>query len=136
MKLITRDTDYAVRVLCYFACAENRKRLINAAEFVRKLDIPRPFLRKIMQALNRRGLLKSYKGKGGGFMLIQSPEQILLIDVMKIFQGPLKLNECAFRKKVCKNAPVCILRKKVNALEKYLFSELGAFTIASLLKQR
>ena len=65
MKLITRDTDYAVRALCFIG--QRQKRLISASELVANLKIPRPFLRKILQTLNREGILNSYKGKGGGF---------------------------------------------------------------------
>ncbi|MCX5702041.1 MAG: hypothetical protein NTW64_03570 [Candidatus Omnitrophica bacterium] len=44
MKLITRDTDYAIRALCYIA--KNKNEIISVRELVTKLKIPRPFLRK------------------------------------------------------------------------------------------
>ncbi|MBU2258562.1 MAG: Rrf2 family transcriptional regulator, partial [Candidatus Omnitrophica bacterium] len=67
MKLITRDTDYALRALCFIA--KNKDKVTPAPELVAKLKIPRPFLRKILQSLDKNGLLKSYKGKGGGFVM-------------------------------------------------------------------
>jgi len=132
MKLITRDTDYAVRALCYFANHKNK--IISVTELVKELKIPQPFLRKILQFLNKNGILHSYKGQGGGFSLLVSAEKIRLIDLIMIFQGPLELNECLFKKKVCPNKGVCRLRHKINEIEEKVLKEIGFITIESLIK--
>lgn len=131
MNLIRRDTDYAVRALCFMAGAE--KRVISVEDLVKKLRIPKPFLRKILQILNKRGVLRSSKGKGGGFMLAVAANKIFLVDLIEIFQGPLKLNECIFKKRVCPNKTTCRLKKKIDAIERHVVSELKSVTIASLL---
>ena len=131
MKLITRNTDYAVRALC--CIAEQKQEVISADQLVKSLKMPRPFLRKILQALNKEGLLNSSKGKGGGFALAVSPEKITLTNVMKIFQGPIKLNECTFKKKVCPNVKDCLLKKKIDEIEKEVILRLKAITLESLL---
>jgi Rrf2 family protein len=131
LKLITRDTDYAVRALVYIA-GQNKK-IISVNELVKALRIPRPFLRKILQILNKKKLLMSYKGQGGGFKLKVVSNRILLLDVMEIFQGPIKLNECIFKKRVCPNINTCELRKRIDNIQEYVISELKDITISSLL---
>lgn len=132
MKLLTRDTDYAVRALC---CIAGRKgEIVPVSELVEKLKIPGPFLRKLLQILNKKGILKSYKGKGGGFKLAAAPDRIFLIDLMEIFQGPVKLNECMFKKRICPSVRICPLKRKLNSIERYVLAELKFITIASLLK--
>lgn len=131
MKLLTRDTDYAIRALCFIA--QNKKRLISAGVLVKELKIPRPFLRKILQQLNRAGVLSSYKGKHGGFSLAKSADKIYLIDLIKIFQGPLKLNECRFKKQPCFRRKICTLKRRIDVMEKKLLSGLDDITIKSLL---
>jgi len=131
VKLITRDTDYAVRALCFIA--ESREKIVPVSVLSDKLRIPRPFLRQILQELNKKGILKSYKGWGGGFRMALSPEQIFLADLIKIFQGPLKLNGCIFKKKLCPNKDACVLRARINTIEKEVISQLRAITVASLL---
>ncbi len=131
-KLITRDIDYAVKALIFLA--KQKKRIVSVAELVRNLKIPRPFLRKILQALNKNGLLKSYKGRGGGFTLALRPEKIFLIDLIEIFQGSLRLSECLLGRMICPDRSACVLKKKIDAIERYVISELKSITIASLLK--
>lgn len=130
MKLITRDTDYAVRALIFMAGSNNK--IVSVQELVRELQIPRPFLRKILQTLNKRGKLKSYKGFGGGFLLALPPEKIFLADLIKIFQGTLKLNNCLFKKKVCPDKNTCPLRRRIGRIEENVISELGVISISSL----
>ncbi|MDD5006297.1 MAG: Rrf2 family transcriptional regulator [Candidatus Omnitrophica bacterium] len=132
MKLITRYTDYAVRALC-FIVKENQE-VVSVSDLVKRLKIPGPFLRKILQALNTEGILNSYKGQGGGFTLARRPEKIFLVDLIEIFQGAFKLNECFFKKKDCPNTNTCPLKKKIDSIEKYVTTELKSITIASLLR--
>ena len=133
MKLINRNTDYAVRALC--CIAEQKQEVISADQLVKSLEMPRPFLRKILQALNKEGLLNSSKGKGGGFTLTVSPEEITLVDVMKIFQGPVRLNECKFKKSDCPYIDDCFLKKKIDEIEKEVIAKLKAITIESIIKK-
>ena len=131
MKLITRDSDYAIRALSYIA--RRKDKVVSVKELAKRLRIPKPFLRKILQKLNKKALLKSYKGIGGGFMLLCSPHKILITEVMKIFQGPIKFNEHLFKKSACPHIKTCILKKKLDIIEENAVSELKSITIASLI---
>ena len=131
MKLITRDTDYAVRALCQIA--RNKNRVTSVHELVDELKMPRPFLRKILQRLNKERLLKSFKGKNGGFILALPAEKIYLVDLIKVFQGPIKVNECVLRKNLCPDTNVCILRQKISGIEKQVVSQLKTINITSLM---
>lgn len=131
MKLITRDTDYALRAVC--SIASNGKRLSSVSSLSGELNIPRPFLRKLLQVLHSRGVLNSLKGRGGGFSLAKAAKEIFLWDIMQIFQGRFCLNECFLRKKVCPNINKCILRKKIKRIENYVSRELKGIKIDSLL---
>lgn len=131
MKLITRDTDYAVKSLVFIA--KSKKDIVPVSTLVRKLKMPRPFLRRILQELNKNGIVKSYKGSGGGFQLALSPEEIFLTDIIKVFQGSPRLNECIFRKKICSDRSSCILRMKIDGIERQVISALNSINISSLM---
>lgn len=132
MKLITRNTDYALRAL--FFIAKRREKIVSVSELVNALKMPRPFLRKILQVLNKKGILKSYKGKGGGFLLEKPAGKILLTDLIGIFQGPLELNECFFKKLICPDMSRCALRKKIKRIEGYVIKELRTISVKSLIR--
>ena len=133
MKIITRDTDYAIRAL---ACvASSNSKMVTVKELSEELDIPGPFLRKIFQALNREGIMRSFKGKSGGFSLSESPEKITIFRLIEIFQGPFCLNEHLFKGKVCPLIKVCFLKKKLDEIEKSVVKELKAITIGQIVSK-
>jgi Rrf2 family nitric oxide-sensitive transcriptional repressor len=131
MKLITRNTDYGLRAICYIA---KQKKVVTVDELVRVLGVPRPFMRKILQRLSKEGILASYKGQAGGFKLKTLPRNIFVIQVMRIFQGRLELNGCFLKKSICPNKGKCILRKKIQVIENNALAQLGRINIASLVK--
>ena len=133
MKLINRNTDYAIRALCFMAEHNRKEETIPVSELVERLKVPQPFLRKILQILNKKKLVKSYKGIRGGFKLTNSPDQIFLVDLIEVFQGPFKLNECILKKNICPDIMSCALKKKIDAIEKHVIRELKSVTIGSLL---
>ncbi len=132
MKLITRNTDYGIRALCFIA--KNKDRVVAVPELVKTLAMPRPFLRKILQALTKSGFVRSYKGVGGGFALAMPANKIYIVEVAEVFQGDFSLNECFLNKKVCPNRRTCQLKRKIDEIEKGVISELGAITIGELIK--
>ena len=132
MKLITRNTDYAMRALCYIANQD--KDSVSVAEMVEALAIPGPFLRKILQTLSGKGMLDSWKGQGGGFSLARPAEKIFLTDLIKIFQKTVRLNECVFKKKLCPNRGRCILKQEIDEIEGEVMGRLGRVSIARLAK--
>ena len=133
MKLITRDSDYALRAICFIA--KYKKDKVSVSKLVKELNVPRPFLRKILQELNKKGILKYSKGNSGGFLLAKDTKAIKLTDIMHIFQGKLSLNECFLKKVVCPHTKTCPLRKRINRIEGYVSKELNSVTIASLINQ-
>ncbi len=129
--LIARSTDYAVRALKYLA---EKNQETSAAELTRELKIPWPFMRKIMQSLGKHGLVASRKGPGGGFLLAKAPEKIKLTGLVNIFQGPVCLNECIFKKKICPNRKTCYLSKKLGEIEEHAFLVLDRITLKEIIE--
>ncbi len=134
VKLISRDTDYAIRSLVFMF--NNKEKIVSVSELVKKLKIPRPFLRKILQTLSKAGILTACKGRGGGFKLAVSPKKVSLVKLMELFQGPLKLNECLFKKKVCPDIKTCPLRKKLQDIEKNVVKELKSIKLNLLFDSK
>ncbi len=130
MKLITRNTDYALRALCHLA---KQGKVMTAPELVRALGVPRPFMRKILQRLSQEKILKSYKGQRGGFKLNKPAKEIYLMRIMRIFQGNVGLNGCFLKKDICPNKGRCVLRKKIHAIEASVFKQAREINIAVLI---
>lgn len=130
MRLLNRDTDYAVRALVYIA--KDKNKTASVSEISRQLGIPYYFLRKILRILNKKGIVTSYEGRDGGFRLAIPANKIFLVDLIKAFQGPVKLSDCLFRKSICPDVKNCLLKERIDKIEELVISELKTITVASL----
>ncbi len=131
MKIITKNTDYAIQALIYISSKKGES--VSAKDLSEKLEVSWPFLRKILQILSKNGYVKSKKGRGGGFVLVKEPEEIALYDIIEIFQGEFSTVECIIRDKVCKNINRCMLRIELKEIENIIAEKLKTITLKNLL---
>lgn len=131
MKLLNREVDYAARALVLMTRVN--KPSVSVAQMQGNTGVNRPFLRKILQKLHKAGILQATKGRGGGFSPAKAPENITLSELIAALQGPLKLNDCLFRKKLCGNHATCLLRHRIGEVETRLAAEMEKISIKDLL---
>ena len=132
MKLLTKNTDYAVRALIYLARSEEE--YVSSREISREDKIPLQYLRRILQELRKESIVDTREGARGGQRLKVQPEKIRLSRLIEIFQGHVELAQCMFRKQICHNRNNCVLRKKLLEIEEKVVEELEGITIGSLVK--
>ncbi|MDO9514409.1 MAG: Rrf2 family transcriptional regulator [Elusimicrobiota bacterium] len=133
MKLITKETDYAVRALANLA--KDGALLKNAKLISIKEKIPYPFLRKILRKFKEKKYIETKKGINGGIRLIKNPKKINITDVIELFQGRIELSSCMFRKKLCANRKTCVLRKKIMDIEDTVIQKFKNITIHDLVRE-
>jgi Rrf2 family protein len=132
MKLLTKETDYAVRAIMHLA--KRRDGFVSSRQIATAEKIPLQFLRRILQTLIREGVIESKEGISGGVRLKSRPKDIQLVDVIKVFQGNIQLADCMFQRRICSNSGKCVLRKRIQEIEELLIGQFENITIASLLK--
>jgi Rrf2 family protein len=133
MRLITKETDYAIRAV--MSLARSPGRFVSSGEISTRDGIPLQFLRRILQRLLKARLLTSREGVGGGVRLRVSPEKIRVSDIMSVFQGRVALAECMFRKRLCANRGTCVLRARITEIERNLAAQFAGVSIADLLRE-
>ena len=88
--LITRECDYAVRVLR--AMAEEKRVSVN--EICEKELITAPFAYKILKKLQKSGIVRGYRGVHGGYSLNCDLDQITLYDVYTTIDPGMFIIDC------------------------------------------
>lgn len=132
MKLIRKDTDYALGALAYLAKTEPTGP-VSARELADALSIPHGFLRKILQQLSLHGIVESRKGQGGGFLLSLAPEAITAQQIIEIFEGPIRASDCIVKTSVCPQIGTCMIHNALEDVRSRLVSDLAQITIAQLM---
>src|SRR4051794_30349829 len=87
MKLTNRS-EYALLALIFLA-RKGEGKLFHGTEIAEEQNIPRRFLQQILYSLKRARLVKSEKGKAGGYALARKASDVSLAEVIRLFEGPL-----------------------------------------------
>ena len=80
--------DYALRAMAELA-AEGADHPSRAEELAARQQIPAKFLLGILGELKKARLVKSIRGRDGGFQLARPAKEISLADVIRAIEGPL-----------------------------------------------
>jgi Rrf2 family cysteine metabolism transcriptional repressor len=132
MKLLTKNTDYAVRALLYLA--RRRERFISSREISEKEKIPLPYLRRLLQKLSEEDLILTREGAWGGAKIGPGFEKLRFTSLIRMFQGKIQLIECMFRKRMCSHRKTCPLRKRIKKIEQSVIFQLDQITLGNLLR--
>lgn len=132
MKLSTR-ARYGLRALLCIARKEGRTP-ISLREIVQEEGISKAYLGQLILLLQEGGLVRSVRGKEGGFLLTKSPEEMNLLEVIKVLERPFTLVECAKGSTVCPRQDRCVTTKLWRHLWGLLEGELSRLTLKDLME--
>jgi Rrf2 family protein len=99
--MLSNTCKYAIRALIYLANYSKDEKKIGIKKISEDLNIPSPFLGKILQSMAREKMLSSTKGPNGGFSLGRDAEDISLYDIVVHVDGEKYFNNCIIRLEPC-----------------------------------
>jgi Rrf2 family transcriptional regulator, cysteine metabolism repressor len=84
---ITTKSPYALQALAELGRSGDGP--VPIGELARRREIPVQFLEQLFATLRRAGLLRSQRGVKGGYTFARPPEQITVLEVVELLEGPL-----------------------------------------------
>lgn len=123
--MVSQSCKYALRAASYLASQQLRKP-VNVQQIAKGIDAPMAFTGKLLQALQKQGIVSSLKGPYGGFFVNEEQLAFPIIAIVKAIDGEGIFYECGFGLKNCSDAKPCPLHEKYAVLRnemKKTFSE-------------
>ena len=132
---LTRQTNYAVRILMY--CAANDGNLSRVPDIAEAYGLSEAYLFKILKPMMDVKIIESVRGRNGGIRLAKDAADITLFDVVRVTEENFALAECFDDENSdCPLIDSCgfnsALREALNAF----FEVLGKYTIADMVDAR
>ena len=131
--LLTKASEYALLSTVLIAKSEEPE---DVDTLSKRLGISRSFLAKILQALARDGILKSYKGAKGGFTINRAPLEISIRDIIESAEKkPLSVFECSSSTESCSvgKGEFCIIWPFLNKFQLKIDEFLEEMTLNDIL---
>ena len=105
--MLSNSCRYGIRAIIYLA-GKDPDHKTGIKQIGADLNLPTPFLGKILQQLARQKILKSMKGPNGGFSIMKDPATITLYDIVTAIDGEDTFTDCIMHDGPCR----CVDRTK------------------------
>ncbi|WP_347160030.1 RrF2 family transcriptional regulator [Pontibacter chitinilyticus] len=127
--MLSKTTEYALRAIVYIALSNTEGHRAGVKEIAKELELPEPFMGKILQDLVRKGIIASAKGPHGGFFLHRPASDISILEVVRQLDGLDEFRKCGMGMKECSDKHPCPLHNDIKAYRDHLLKVFSAKTI-------
>ncbi len=128
MMTFGKKTEYGLKALYYLAFVKEGARA-SVSELGGQIRVPHRFLEQILLKLKRGGILLSQRGIEGGYRLARPPEEITLLDVLRILDEKHFGQDDQHTRPADVDAPTRYLNNVYDRVE----STVGSISLADLL---
>ena len=119
---VSARTQYGIRALAYLAQKPNWEAI--GAEIAEAEAISPKYLEGILTRLAVAGLIRSERGKNGGYRLAKAPDSISMANVVAALDGQVRPVDCVDELGICDHDLTCRSRKfwigLKSAIDQYL----------------
>jgi Rrf2 family protein len=131
--VLSQKCKYALQALLSLA-REPTQELLLVSDIAERENLPKKFLEAILLELNRNGLVRSRRGRGGGYALAKPADLITFGQVVRIIDGPLAPLSCVSvnyyrRCDDCKDEQTCDIRKVMRRVRDAIATELDGTSL-------
>ena len=130
--LISSKGRYALRLMIYIAALGDAEGKIALREVADREHISLKYLEQLVRPLMKAGLLKSVRGKGGGYMLDKSAEDITAGDILRAAEGTTAPVACYGIDDSCARSNLCSTVKFWKGLDEVIENYVDGVTLAEL----
>ena len=130
--MFSNSTKYAIRTVLFLA--KNGDKKYTVPELGTELDIPKPFLSKILQQLSKNGIISSTKGRGGGFFLDKSNLKKKMIDIIITIEGHNIFDKCVLGLPECSNKNPCWLHDDYSDFKNKMEKSVFRYSIGKIIE--
>ena len=133
--MLSNTCKYAIRTLIYLELYSSKEKKVGIKKIAQELDMPSPFLGKILQVLVKHDLLASTKGPHGGFYLDKPAMDMPLMEIIEIIEGTEVFDNCVIRTTRCDPDNPCSMHKKLAPARGEIRGMFSTETIADLVSE-
>jgi Rrf2 family protein len=127
----SKTTEYALRTLAFMSLSPRRP--LSSAHLHGQLRIPKRYLQRLLTALAKHGLIRSTRGRNGGYVIARSLRKIALVDIVEAVEGFDRSSRCFFGFPACPVENPCAMHDVWTAHQRSLTRTLTSTTLADIL---
>ena len=133
MKISTK-ARYGTRLMLELGL-HYEQRPVLLKDIARLEDISEKYLSQIIIPLKNAGLVNSFRGARGGYVLARHPAQINMREIVEALEGEINLVECVKTPASCLRTSMCVTRSLWGKMGQKMIQVLEDLTLADLVDE-
>ncbi len=109
-------------------------RMVSLRDIARRHKISPSYLEQVILSLQTAGLVRSTRGKNGGFALTKLPSEIKLDKVLRSLERTLTFADCVDDPNVCHRQKYCVATELWRKLTETVVRELNSYTLEDFIQ--
>lgn len=131
--VLSQTAEHALRATLYLGRSGSGS-LVSAREVAEALGTPANYTGKTLRQLARKGVLRSTRGREGGFALAVRPEELTIADIVDaVDEAPLRTAVCLLGDRPCSPGTPCEAHVRWTEVRRRASELLERTTLAELL---
>lgn len=136
--MLSKKCKYAIHALVYLAERYDQGP-VHIQDIAEDQRIPKKFLEAILLELKNAKILGSKKGKGGGYYMYRKPEDVNLIEIIRLMDGAIAMLPCVSLNyyepcEECVNEHLCGIRDAFIGVRDETLRVLSEHTLAQIVR--
>lgn len=128
---MTRKADLATRTLVELG----RGQRLKAGDLAAALGTTTGFVPQVVGPLVRAGWVRSDPGPTGGYSLSVDLDDLSVLDVIEVAEGPTDSGRCVVVDRPCDNTAPCVVHEAWVEARRHLISHLSRTSLSDLEHQ-
>ena len=130
--ILSASAAHALRAVAWLAADESRGATLGR-ELARRVEVPAPYLAKVLATLARTGVLTASRGVRGGYRLARPAREISLMQIVEPFEGKRARPGCLLRPdQPCREDAACSAHVAWSVIKQTYLGFLESTTLADI----
>lgn len=130
--MLSQTVEYALRAVVHLADQSPARR--TTAQIAKATLVPKPYLRKVLQALAAAEIVIIARGVSGGVTLTRTPEKLSILDVVNAVEPIQRIRSCPLGL-AAHGIRLCPLHARLDKALAGMEAAFAATTLAEVLAE-
>lgn len=130
--MFSQTVEYALRAIVFLA--DKSPKACTTDQIAEATLVPKPYLSKVLQNLGRNDIVRSQRGIGGGVMLVKTPEELTILEVVNAVEPIKRIVTCPLGLK-SHGKNLCPLHRRMDEALASVEAAFSNTTLAEILSE-
>lgn len=130
--MFSKTVEYALRAIVHLA--QHTPDAQKTSQIAESTKVPPAYLSKVLQGLQVAGLVKMQRGIGGGVSLVDSPDDLTILDIVNAVEPIERIRTCPLELKG-HGTRLCALHRRMDKAIEETEKAFRSTTLAEILAE-